>query len=285
MADRLLATSDLHVNRPQNLAQLDALLPHPGDWLIVAGDVGDATRHLSMALERLTDRFERVLWAPGNHELWAGPGDPSVGLDRYEALVEVCRRHGVDTPEDPPPLYEGVGGPARVALCFVGYDFSFAPPGMSRQQARSWAAEDGIRAVDDRLLLTTPFPDVGAWCRQRVALTEARLAGITDAPIVLVNHYPLRRDLCRLPLAPRYAPWCGTTLTEDWHARFPIEVVVSGHLHVRATDWRDGVRFEEVSLGYPRQWRPEMGLERYLRTILPSPYPAVAVAAGPVVWR
>jgi predicted phosphodiesterase len=32
------------------------------------------------------------------------------------------------------------------------------------------------------------------------------------------------------------------------------EVVVYGHLHIPRTTYYDGVRFEEVSMGYPREW-------------------------------
>jgi hypothetical protein len=46
---------------------------------------------------------------------------------------------------------------------------------------------------------------------------------------------------------------------------------VSGHLHLRSTRWRDGVRFEEVSLGYPAQWRQSKAVDDYLRPILPAP--------------
>jgi hypothetical protein len=53
------------------------------------------------------------------------------------------------------------------------------------------------------------------------------------------------------------ASWCGTRRTDDWHLRFNAGVVVSGHMHVRSTKYRDGVRFEEVSFGYPRQ-RPDV---------------------------
>ncbi len=88
---------------------------------------------------------------------------------------------------------------------------------------------------------------------------------------MLVNHFPLRRDLAVLPAIPRFTIWCGTRRTEDWHTRFPVRAVVSGHLHIRATHWRDRVRFEEVSLGYPRHWQPEQGLAPYLREILPGP--------------
>jgi hypothetical protein len=59
-----------------------------------------------------------------------------------------------------------------------------------------------------------------------------------------------------------------------WHLRYRAQVVVSGHLHIRSTRRIDGVRFEEVSLGYPRQRAPHRELEHYLREILPG-------AAGP----
>ena len=88
---------------------------------------------------------------------------------------------------------------------------------------------------------------------------------------VLVNHFPLRYDLARLPAIPRFTLWCGTRRTEDWHTRFRAIAVISGHLHIPSTRHRDGVRFEEVSVGYPRQWASELGLESKLREILPGP--------------
>jgi hypothetical protein len=42
-----------------------------------------------------------------------------------------------------------------------------------------------------------------------------------------------------------------------------------GHLHIPRTTWEDGVRFEEVSLGYPREWR-RGPLRPPLRRILPA---------------
>jgi hypothetical protein len=42
---------------------------------------------------------------------------------------------------------------------------------------------------------------------------------------------------------------------------------------MRSTRWRDGVRFEEVSLGYPAQWRQSNTVDDYLRPILPAPPP------------
>jgi hypothetical protein len=70
---------------------------------------------------------------------------------------------------------------------------------------------------------------------------------------------------------PRFSIWCGTRRTEEWHRRFGAAVVVYGHLHIRRTTLQNDTRFEEVSLGYPRQWRQRRGLQSYLREILPGP--------------
>ena len=110
-----------------------------------------------------------------------------------------------------------------------------------------------------------------AWCHARCDATEARLAALPDGSrTVLVNHWPLRYDLARPPRVPRFSVWCGTTRTEDWARRFRARAVVSGHLHLRTTLVRHGVRYEEVSLGYPRDWRQERGIDWYLREILPA---------------
>ena len=90
-----------------------------------------------------------------------------------------------------------------------------------------------------------------------------------DVRIILANHFPLRRDHAVLPRIPRFSIWCGTTKTEDWHRRFNVEAVVYGHLHLRASRELDGVRFDEVSLGYPKQWdQNTRGAEHYLRQII-----------------
>ena len=80
------------------------------------------------------------------------------------------------------------------------------------------------------------------------------------------------------------ATFTGTRETEDWHVRYRAEVVVTGHLHMRATDWRHGVRFEEVALGYPRHWNQDKGFAAYIREILPGPETPLRGFAGPV-WH
>ena len=135
------------------------------------------------------------------------------------------------------------------------YDYTFRPDDIPVEEAVEWAAEENLLCSDEVLLHPDPFPTRPAWCHERVRLTEPRLAeAARQAPLVIINHFPLRQDLAVLPRIPRFSIWCGTRLTEDWHLRFRARAVVYGHLHIRATHLRDGVRFEEVSLGYPQNW-------------------------------
>jgi len=269
---RLFAISDLHLSHASNREALAELGTYPDDWLIVAGDVGSSPDHLRLALDLIGPRFARVIWTPGNHDLWSSASRPDLGRgdDRYQELVAICRARGVTTPEDPFPEWPAEPGTFVVPM-FLLYDYSFRPAAVPAGHAVRWARETGVLCSDERLLDPHPFADRAAWCAERCQLTEARLATLpAGARTVLVNHWPLRYDLARPPRIPRFSIWSGTTRTEDWARRFRARVVVSGHLHLRTTLTRHGVRYEEVSLGYPRDWRRERGVDWYLREILPG---------------
>jgi 3',5'-cyclic AMP phosphodiesterase CpdA len=252
----LLAVSDLHVDHAENRELLQRMRPDsPGDWLIVAGDVADGLEAVEWALRLLAGRYARVIWVPGNHELLAYGDDPLRGERRYRHLVELCRDIGVLTPEDPFPLWEGAGGPALLAPLFLLYDYSFGRNvSASKEEALRRAHDAGVVCVDEYLLHPDPFPSREEWCAARVAGTERRLAAIDpDLPTVLINHFPLVEEPTKVLRHPEFAQWCGTLETADWHRRFRATAVVYGHLHIPRTTWHDGVRFEEVSCGYPRE--------------------------------
>jgi len=269
---KLLAISDLHLGYEVNRQALEQMTPHLEDWIIVAGDIGARPEHLDLALRVLTARFARVFWVPGNHDLWSPTEMPDAtrGQARYDELVAACRALGVVTPEDPYEEWPDEPGTFIVPM-FLLYDYSFRPPEIVLEDAVAWARETGVRCADERMLDPSPWPSKAAWCHARCALTQARLETLPGhASTVLVNHWPLRYDLARPPRIPRFSVWCGTHLTETWGRHYRARAVVSGHLHFRTTMSRQGVRYEEVSLGYPREWRQERGLDGYLREILPG---------------
>jgi 3',5'-cyclic AMP phosphodiesterase CpdA len=276
---RLLAVSDLHVGYPENREIVAGLRPEsPADWLLVAGDVGEFAADIEWALGLLAGRFATVVWVPGNHELWTHPRDPVTlrGQQRYQFLVQMCRGLGVLTPEDPFAVWAGAGGPVTIAPLFLLYDYTFLPAGAdTREAALELARRSGVMSHDEARLHPDPYPSRAAWCAARLALTGKRLAGLDPGqPAILVNHFPLTRDPVAALRYPAVAQWCGTAATADWHRRFNVAAVVYGHLHIPRTTWQDGVRFEEVSYGYPREWRRRAGVPGPPRQILPVPDPA-----------
>ncbi len=267
---RLWALSDLHISHPRNREALDDFPAHPDDWLILAGDLTDGEQGLDWLLRTLTPRFRRLVWAPGNHELWTVPGrDPGVrGVALYERLVAIARSHGALTPEDPYPVVEHRAGRILVAPLFLLYDYSFRPPHVPRDEVVRWARETGAVCTDEYLLHPDPFPDRESWCIARCESAAARLAACPpDIPKVLINHFPLEEEHAVLPRVPRFTPWCGTRRTSGWHRRFNACAVVYGHLHIPKTHWLDGVPFQEVSLGYPRQWDRSRGIGAYVKEV------------------
>ena len=274
-APTLWGISDLHVGYAENRAHVETLQPDtPGDWLIVAGDVAELFGQIERTLALLSQRYERVIWTPGNHELWTHPRDPVQlkGVHRYEELVEACRSLGVLTPEDPYPVWTGPGGPVTIAPLFLLYDYSYLAPGMTDMASSlAYAYRTGIVCTDEFLLYPDPYPSRAEWCWARVAKTEQRLAACDPAyPTVLVNHHPLVREPTRVLRHPEFAQWCGTDLSEDWPVRFRAAMVVYGHLHIPRTITHEGVPHVEVSVGYPSQWRPRGGPRGPVR-LLPVP--------------
>ncbi len=281
---RLLAVSDLHVAYPANREIVEELRPtSDGDWLLVAGDVAERVEDIAETLDLLRKRFARVVWVPGNHELWTQRPDPVQlrGEARYRHLVEVCRALDVVTPEDPYPIWESGADRVAIVPLFLLYDYTLRPEGDSKEQALARAYKAGVVCTDEAVLYPDPYPSRDAWCQARVESTTRRLDALPDdLRTVFVSHWPLHPAPTEALRLQDFALWCGTRLTADWHVRYRTAVAVYGHLHIPRTTWYDGVRFEEVSLGYPREWGRRGRPTNLLRQILPAPQTGPGAAAS-----
>ena len=274
-----MAVGDLHVEATENRRFVELLRPgHEGDWLIVCGDVGEIMAEVERALVTLAGRFAKVIWVPGNHELWTCPADRVQlrGDARYRHLVRFCQDLGVVTPEDPYPVWSGPGGPVVIAPLFTLYDYSFGGNvGATKRASLARAHRAGVVCSDELVLHPDPYASREEWCAARVAWTERRLTAMAaeGRPSVLVGHFPLLAELTRPLYHPEFAQWCGTLATADWHMRFRAQAVVYGHLHIPRTTVHDGVVFEEVSFGYPLQRRRWPAWPSSPRRILPREDP------------
>lgn len=262
MTTTLWAVSDLHAAVKANGPSIDNIQPEdPSDWLIVAGDVAERTEVIIQVLTTLRRRFTKVIWVPGNHELFSRSSDRVQGYDKYDDLVDKCRAIDVVTPEDPYPVFDGV----TIVPLFTLYDYSFREPGTSVAQSLKQAEERGIMMTDEAAI--APYVDVRAWCWDRLAYSIKRLSRI-DGPTVLVNHWPLVQEPTLKMRWAEVALWCGTKHTRAWASRYKAKAVIYGHLHMPGATVVDGVEHVEVSLGYPKEWRREIGSRQW-------PYPVL----------
>ena len=159
----LWAVSDLHTGHVGNKPVTESLYPStPDDWLIVCGDVAERTDEIRWALDLLRRRFAKVIWVPGNHELWTTNKDPMqvFGRDRYDYLVNICDELGVVSPEHPFPVWTERGGPATIVPLFLLYDYSFLPRGATtKAEGLAIARERNVVCTDEFLLSPRAVPD------------------------------------------------------------------------------------------------------------------------------
>ena len=206
---RLWAIADLHLAAEENRNALADIPDHGDDWLILAGDIAEREELFVDALALLGTRFGKLIWVPGNHDLWTDQRPGGVarrGDTRYRHLVELARAAGVVTPEDPYPRWpiDLDGEPVFIAPLFLLYDYSFRPEDVPLADLKDWVREKHAVPVDEVLLDPDPLDDRPAWCAARCAETEARLAALPEgARTVLINHWPLREDLIWIPRVPR----------------------------------------------------------------------------------
>ena len=127
----LWAISDLHVGFEANRQAVEALPAYPGDWLILGGDTGDTAAQLQLVLDVVTARFAKVIWVPGNHDLWTPRQWPDAnrGVAHYERLVRLFAEK--PTAREPSCLWDGKPVPEGATECWQNLTLRCAAAGWS----------------------------------------------------------------------------------------------------------------------------------------------------------
>ena len=112
----------------------------------------ETVEDIEWALGLLAGRFERVVWAPGNHDLWTPAKDPVQlrGQQRYEHLVELCRRLGVVSPEDDYVTWAGPGGPVVLVADHADHPLRARLPDRVDDVVDHRPAGQGVQHLDER---------------------------------------------------------------------------------------------------------------------------------------
>jgi predicted phosphodiesterase len=238
---RVFALSDIHIDYDENAKWIANLSLHEyrDDVLILAGDVTDTLPLLEWCLGTLVKRFKKVLFVPGNHELWViRDGRAKNSFQKFDDVCAVAESSGAST--------QPFRGPGVSFIPLMSwYDYSFGEP------------SDELRKV---------WMDYRA-CRWPEGYTEkdvaARFAAANDGQVIPVggtvitySHFLPRIDVMpdSIPHANRYLySVLGSAALDRQLRRLNADIHVYGHSHVNRRVSIDGVTYINNAFGYPRE--------------------------------
>lgn len=239
---RVFALSDIHVDYPDNESWIESLSTHDyrDDILILAGDVSDSLARMQRCFDNLVQRFRKVLYVPGNHDLWVIREKGGSSLDKFHQVCELAQNCGMSTRPTQ------VGGVSVIPL-FSWYDYSFGPPSEDILETwmdfRACAWPEGLGAQE----ITTYF----------LQLNEPVLVPY-DGTIITFSHFLPRIDLMPdfIPPAHRTVyPVLGTERLDQQIRAVGSSIHVYGHSHVNRQIVVDGVTYINNAFGYPHEQR------------------------------
>ncbi len=239
---RVFAISDLHVDYQSNadwvadLSQSD----FKRDILILAGDISDSPTRLVHAFDLLADRFLKVLFTPGNHDLWSVRCREQHSLAKYHEVRAVAADSGIS-------MEPHHSGSLSIVPLNGWYDYSFGAASEELREvwadfyACSWP--EGWTDVD----VTRHF------CRQNSSVLQT-----ANETIISFSHFVPRIDLIP-PFVPasvkQLAPVMGTRVLEEQIRWLGSSVHVYGHSHLNRHVEIDGITYVNNALGYPSEGR------------------------------
>ncbi len=240
---RIFALSDIHVDYDANAQWVRTLsaADYQDDVLILAGDVTDTLRLLEWSLGTLARKFRKVLFVPGNHDLWVLRDERGKSsLEKFEEVRAAVEASGASME----PFREG-----RLSIIplLSWYDYSFGEP------------SEELRSV---------WMDFRA-CRWPAGYTDRKVAAYFAAfndehvsppgdTVITYSHFLPRIDVmpgyipaqCRL-----IYPVLGSTQLDAQVRRLNARMHVYGHSHFNRHVEIDGVAYINNAFGYPHETR------------------------------
>lgn len=264
LPSRVWAISDIHIDYQENFNQLLAFARrgHPLDVLIIAGDATDRLDTLARLFEALVPCFQRVLFVPGNHELWIRRSDFSDSLQKFQAIQTLCRDQGVQTE----PLRLGQYRSLWLVPLQSWYDDKQHPE-YTLFMEKNPAADRTGDLWGDFFHTRWPASLTEPLAQYFAQLNEPLLARNYDAPILSFSHFLPRQelifasDLERSLLAKLFDPHpefnfsrvAGSLRIHEQIRRLGSQVHLYGHQHRNRVRNLGGVTYVSHCMGYPKE--------------------------------
>jgi predicted phosphodiesterase len=240
---RVFAFSDIHIDYDVNakwVANL-SIAEYRDDVLILAGDVSDTRRLLDWCLSALAKRFKKVLFTPGNHDLWVIREDRKK--DSFQKFDEVCAV--VESSGASMQAFRERG--VSIIPLLAWYDYSFGEP--SEELRSMW--------MDYRACRWPSGYTEKEIAAHFAALNDQQVSGVGDT-VITYSHFLPRIDLMPafIPCAHKYLyPILGSTRVERQLRRLNSNIHVYGHSHVNRRVKIDDVLYINNAFGYPYETR------------------------------
>lgn len=243
-----MTVSDLHVDYAENLQWVLDLSDqdYREDVLIVAGDVSDDMSLLSKVFDALQNKFAAVHFVPGNHELWVDRDDYSCSLEKFDAVLDRCREHGV--------LVDGeVNGKFAIIPLYSWYDFSFGEPDTYLRRAwRDFRACSWPEHLTDANAISEHFLGLNDLDRFRERLDSF------NGTVISYSHFLPRIDVmpASIPAKKRKVyPVLGSDGLGEQVVSLDPDIHIYGHSHVNQQTSIQGINYINNAFAYPNEHR------------------------------
>jgi len=238
---RIFALSDVHVDYDANMQWINSLsqVEYVNDVLILAGDISDSAARLERCLNQFARRFRKLLFVPGNHDLWVIRDDKHRNsLDKFRSVCEIAARSGASTA----PYHHG----RMTIVPLLGwYDYTFGTPETELEGA--WMDFYACRWSQ-------------AWTMKDVTQHFLRMNNYqrrdNEEIILSFSHFVPRIDVMPqyLPdFSQKLFPVLGSSRLEQQVRQLRSDMHIYGHSHINRRVKLDGTLYINNAFGYPNE--------------------------------
>jgi len=248
---RLWAVSDLHTDFAENQRWVANLsrVDYQQDCVIIAGDISDKFDILEQTLLAFCERFHKVCFVPGNHDLWVDRGRNENSLKKWHRIQNLLQDLTIST-------RPCVVGKVELVPLLSWYDYSFGLPTEKLKRAWMdyqcchWPAEINSTARVCEYFLA-----------QNADLSSPELMRVS------YSHFLPRIDIMPRFIPPKHRlvyPVLGSWKLDEQLRERQSQMHIYGHSHVNRDLVVKGVRYLNSALGYPS----ESWLKRSMHCVL-----------------